>query len=86
MHISPSPEPQVLNAAGVARLLGRRTAESFHNRRAALEASGFPRKLPGINGWSRPAIMRWLEVNGAAPSPANDGEPPRRSPLEARFA
>lgn len=78
------PERQVISAVEVARLLNYRCRESFQNKRQALEAQGFPTKLPGLNGWSKPAIMRWLESNGQAGA----GEAPARAPtpLERRFA
>lgn len=68
---APVEPPAVVNAAGVARLLGRRTAGSFLNARARLEAQGFPPKLPGINGWSRAAVLRWVATNGATFLPAD---------------
>lgn len=67
----PAPRPMVVSATEVAELLGWRSADSFHRNRAALEEHGFPRKLPGINGWSRPAITRWLTTNGATHLPAD---------------
>ncbi len=89
MNIHVRPESQVVNAQQVAALLGFRSVTSFSTRRRReLEAGGFPAKLPGLNGWSVPAIMRWLEANGraAAPVGANDQEPAGRSALERRFA
>ncbi len=55
--------PAVLTAAGVARLLNL-TDGYFRNRRAELEAFGFPKKLPGLNAWSKAAVMRWIATNG----------------------
>lgn len=79
------PERQVISAADVAALLNYRCRESFSKKRVALEAEGFPKKLPGLNGWSRPAIMRWLESNGTGAS--NDDTPAKApTPLERRFA
>lgn len=73
-----SPEPKrgiaapiVLTAVQVAELLGWQSADSFYRHRKALEAHGFPRKLPGINGWSRPAILRWVRTNGETHLPAD---------------
>lgn len=78
-------ERQVVSAIEVAALLNFRCRESFSKKRVALEAKGFPKKLPGLNGWSKPAIMRWLENNGQAAS--NDDAPARApTPLERRFA
>lgn len=80
------PERLVIKADEVAAILGYRGRDGFSNRRRALEAAGFPRKVPGLNGWSRPAIERWLEANGdlerIAPPEAANG--PTR--LEKRFA
>ncbi|MEO9614299.1 MAG: hypothetical protein ABJG86_11225 [Nitratireductor sp.] len=58
----------VLKAAGVAWLLNMRE-DNFRNRRPALEAAGFPKKLPGINGWSRACVLRWIETNGESIRP-----------------
>lgn len=64
--------PAVVNAEGVAALLGYRTANSFLTRRRVLEAAhGFPRKLPGLNGWSRAAVLRWVATNGETYLPAD---------------
>lgn len=85
MNMQVRPERQVISAVEVAAMLGFRCRESFsRSRREALEAAGFPRKLPGLNGWSRPAIMRWIENNGE--TAANDPTPPVQTPLERRFA
>ncbi|RUV57632.1 MULTISPECIES: hypothetical protein [unclassified Mesorhizobium] len=85
MNIQMLPERQVISAVEVAALLGYRCRESFsRSRREALEAAGFPKKLPGLNGWSKPAIMRWLENNGELAS--NDDAPTQPTPLERRFA
>lgn len=56
----------VIPAITVAELLHYRHAACFHANRARLEAHGFPPKLPGLNGWSYAAIMRWIENNGEA--------------------
>jgi hypothetical protein len=56
--------PPVLSGTDVAAMLGYRSAAGFYTRRLALEAEGFPRKLPGLNGWSRTAILRWIDTNG----------------------
>ncbi|MEQ9244503.1 MAG: hypothetical protein RLO21_00795 [Nitratireductor sp.] len=61
---TPAPAPAVLSATGVARLLNLNESY-FRNRRATLERDhGFPPKLPGINGWSKAAVMRWISTNG----------------------
>lgn len=81
------PERLVIKADEVAAILGYRGRDGFsRERRLRLEAAGFPRKVPGLNGWSRPAIERWLEANGdpekiALPEAAN-----RPTRLERRFA
>lgn len=73
--------PHALDAQGVCRLLGLKQVSTFYNKRATLEAAGFPPKLPGLARWSRPAIMAWLEMNGR-PSP----EPKRQAQdLEGRY-
>lgn len=69
--MSHEPRP-VLKAIELAELLGWRTEQSFHTARPKLEAAGFPRKLPGINGWSRACVMRWIETNGETYRPAGD--------------
>lgn len=61
--------PAVMSAAEVARLLRRRSVNAFLSDRRRLEAAGFPRKLPGTNLWSGPAILRWLETNGETCKP-----------------
>ncbi|AID30834.1 hypothetical protein MCHK_3027 [Mesorhizobium huakuii 7653R] len=84
MNMQMRPDRQVISAVEVAALLGYRCRESFsRTRRETLEAAGFPRKLPGLNGWSKPAIMRWLESNGELAS--NDDKPAGKTPLERRF-
>jgi len=76
-------ERQVISAIEVARLLNWTCRVSFDNHRLELEANGFPKKLPGINGWSKPAIMRWLEINGQADAGAEPANAP--TPLQRRF-
>lgn len=74
----------VLDAAGVAALLGLSRGH-FFNRRRALEAAGFPCRLPGLAGWSRACVMRWIETNGETFMPvATDGA--AGNPLEERYA
>lgn len=79
------PERLVISAAEVAGLLGYRCRESFSKHRTELEAVGFPSKLPGINGWSKPAIVNWLERNGEVDDLGADEPPHRPTPLERRF-
>lgn len=64
MNVHMPAERVVIAAVDVAGLLGLRAVETFYNKRQTLEERGFPKKLPGINGWSRPAILRWIETNG----------------------
>lgn len=52
-----------LSIGQVARLLGM-TDYTFRQKRAELEALGFPKKLPGLKKWSRPAILIWFRTNG----------------------
>lgn len=70
----PTVLPAVLSSEEVARLLRRRSAQAFLRDKPRLEAAGFPRKLPGMNLWSGPAIMRWLETNGDTSVPAGEGD------------
>jgi hypothetical protein len=87
------PDPAFLNAVlkadEVAALLRYRSARTFHDKRDALERQGFPAKLPGINGWSRSAVMRWIdggfaaEDGGELPAGPADHRPSR---LERAYA
>lgn len=82
IHARPA-ERQVIRAEEVARILGFRSRSSFDSKRPALEALGFPGKLPGLNGWSRPVIMNWLTANGnVEPAEAGEAAPSR---LQRRF-
>lgn len=70
-------QPETLNAAGVAELLGI-GEDYFRSIRKKLEDNGFPRKLPGLSKWSKPAVRRWIRTNGetflpAEPKPTIDG-------------
>jgi predicted DNA-binding transcriptional regulator AlpA len=84
---APMPRP-VLRAGEVADLLGYRCTASFYSRREALEAAGFPPRLPGVNGWSRAAILRWIDSNGAsyAPRPGEPGIAAEAAALEGEYA
>lgn len=57
-------ERQVITAQEVAKLLGYRCRKSFDDKRQTLEKLGFPPKVPGLNNWSRAAVLRWIETNG----------------------
>lgn len=72
LHATGSASGPVLTAAEVAVWL-RCSEETFRNKRRDLEGHGFPPKLPGVNGWSRAAVLRWIETNGATFLPAIDG-------------
>lgn len=66
------PTPLVITAAEVAGLLHCGEA-TFRAKRRDLERDhGFPPKLPGCNGWSKPAVRRWIETNGGSFLPAGD--------------
>lgn len=64
---------RVIGAAEVAALLNI-TTQSFYTRREALERASFPRRIPGLAGWSRPAVTAWIRRNGgsAAIEPADE--------------
>lgn len=64
----PELQRQVLTAEEVGQVIGC-SAATFLNKRRQLEEHGFPPKLPGCNGWSRPAVMRWISTNGASYQP-----------------
>lgn len=53
----------VCTAGQVAQLLGM-SERSFDRKRGELAKAGFPGKLPGTNGWSRPAVVAWIRSNG----------------------
>lgn len=72
-----------MKAEEVARALGMRSAASFYNRRGVLEKAGFPARLPGLNAWSRAAVLRWIATNGETFQPAED---PAANGLERRYA
>lgn len=68
-----APRCLTLDAAGVATLLGRPT-EWFYRNREALEAEGFPRRLPVVRLWERAAVEAWLARQ----------RPPELQPAELR--
>lgn len=72
----------VLKGEQVAGLLGFRTRATFDAKRPALEAAGFPRKLPGLNRWSRACVLRWIETNGETHLPEAQ---PGLDDLEKRY-
>lgn len=67
----PGNDNPVIPAARVAELLNC-TEGTFLNKRRKLERAGFPEKLPAINGWSRKAVMRWIDSNAG-----RDADEPR---------
>lgn len=72
----------VLKAGEVAELFGW-TITHFYTQRPKLEREGgFPPRLPGVAGWSRAAVLRWIDTNGATHLPAPVGV----NELEARYA
>ncbi len=72
----------VCTAGQVAQLLGI-SARSFDRRRADLAAANFPGKLPGTNGWSRPAVVAWISSNGQTSVATPVGIPPGDPEIEA---
>ena len=53
---------QVAHMLGISEL-------TFNKRRTALEAAGFPRKLPGMSSWSRAAVAHWINSGGLTYAP-----------------
>jgi type II secretory pathway component PulJ len=74
----------VVDAAQVAWMLNIRPA-TFHNKRAALERNGFPRKLPGLNGWSRNAVLCWINGHSASDAGPHGEHVEPRNYLEQRY-
>lgn len=79
------------NVVEVAHLLGL-SERTFNKRRPQLDAAGFPDKLPGVNKWSRPAVVAWISSNGqttvATPRGVPQGDPAVEavtSDLERRY-
>lgn len=74
-----------ISAGQVATKLGC-SVPTFHKHRPALEAAGFPKKLPGFNAWSEPAVDAWFAQAGlpASPEPAPAATP--SGELERRYA
>ena len=40
------------------------TESGFDRARPKLEEANFPRKLPGMNRWSKPAVIAWIKASG----------------------
>lgn len=76
----------VLDAAGVAALIGLPSEDAFYRRRVELEAAGFPARLPGLPRWSRPCILRWIETNGVTHLPGVAGTTLYGGPFSGSFS
>jgi predicted DNA-binding transcriptional regulator AlpA len=61
-------QPLVITAGQVAHLLNI-SEPTFRQRLKALATVDFPPKLPGLNGWSLPAVTRWIETSGRTSEP-----------------
>lgn len=83
VEVEPRP---VVDAAELAWMLGLGAVETFYNKRRALEAAGFPPRLPGLTKWSRPAVLRWIETNGESHLPAEPEAAEPGNGLERRYA
>jgi hypothetical protein len=74
--------------------LFRVTPETFRNKRAELEAKGFPHRLPASTLWSRPAVDHWFRTSGNTYAPLMPPRPDAvtvevnaaREALEGRYA
>lgn len=75
----------VLKRGEVADML-RLSEYTFGEKRLQLEERGFPRKLPGINGWSAAAVRRWIETNGETFRPAAGALELAAADLEREYA
>ncbi len=75
----------VLKRHEVAGLL-RISEYTFGEKRQQLEERGFPRRLPGLNGWSRAAVERWIATNGETRRPAGDNLAAAAAQLEREYA
>ena len=65
----PLPQPRILTERQVEALLGK-GAGWLRRSRSALEAQGFPPKLPyPIAGYNRRAVEGWLDRHGGAAEP-----------------
>jgi predicted DNA-binding transcriptional regulator AlpA len=53
----------------VAQMLGM-AEKTFRNKRSELELLGFPKKLPGLTGYSAAAVRHWIRTNGGTYPPA----------------
>lgn len=65
----------VLNRTEVAALFGI-SKYRFSKLRALMEAEGFPEQLPVTGGWSRAAVVAWINQQlPAANIPQDPAEP-----------
>ena len=59
--------PRILNDAGTATYLGK-SQTWFAEHREELEARGFPKRLPFVDGRDKAAIDAWLDQLGGLAS------------------
>nr|WP_321457256.1 hypothetical protein [uncultured Cohaesibacter sp.] len=52
-----------LNRQQLSEVLGV-TESGFSRAQASLEENFFPKRLPGMNRWSRPAVVAWIKASG----------------------
>lgn len=72
----------------LATALGSSPRSLKRNWLSMHERHGFPRKLPGLWGWSRLAVEAWVRSGGQAPyMPDNENVPtdPATEALAARY-
>lgn len=65
--------PAVYTLAQVCARLGI-TRKVWYHRRRALEAAGFPARLPALKRWPAAAVDAWIASGGRPPPP--DPSPP----------
>ncbi|SFP12268.1 hypothetical protein SAMN04488056_12310 [Cohaesibacter marisflavi] len=52
-----------LSRQQLVSLLGM-TESGFSRAQARLEEHDFPKRLPGLSKWSKPAVVAWIKANG----------------------
>ncbi|WP_373237829.1 hypothetical protein [Cohaesibacter celericrescens] len=57
------PHSMTLNRQQLVSLLDVKES-AFDHARAKLEDNHFPKRLPGILRWSRPAVIAWIKASG----------------------
>ena len=62
----PNLVPRVVSAAEAAGYIGK-SSTWFSNHRAELEAHGFPKILPIVEGYDLGAVDKWLDSYGGTP-------------------